>query len=290
MKFGISVPPFGDYSDIRFLAARAKEAEDLGWDGFFLWDHVFFDPSFHANVDPWVALAAIALNTTRIRIGTMVTPIARRRPWILARQTVSVDRLSDGRLILGVGLGAPVQWDFGFFTEEVDAKIRGQKLDEGLDILTGLWTGAHFHYEGQHYQVKDVKFIPTPVQSPRIPIWTGGVWPHRPPMRRAARWDGFYPIKGDDRMTPQDWREALTYIKQHRTSNEPFEAVHAGRLPEGKLTHVTDVIGPYADVGVTWWIEDVSPWRFGYSWEEQWSSEATQRMNEIIRQGPPQLK
>src|SRR5687767_14650947 len=105
MKFGLALPPFGDYSDARYLADIAKEAEDLGWDGFFIWDHVFFDPSFHPNVDPWVGLAAVAMNTSRIRIGTLVTPVARRRPWVLARQTVSVDRLSKGRLILGVGLG-----------------------------------------------------------------------------------------------------------------------------------------------------------------------------------------
>lgn len=114
MKYGISLPPFGGYADIAHLAAMANEAEDAGWDGFFIWDHMFFDPSFHPNVDPWVALAAVALNTRRMRIGTLITPVARRRPWVLARQTVSLDRLSNGRLILGVGLGDPVQWDFAF--------------------------------------------------------------------------------------------------------------------------------------------------------------------------------
>jgi alkanesulfonate monooxygenase SsuD/methylene tetrahydromethanopterin reductase-like flavin-dependent oxidoreductase (luciferase family) len=115
MKFGISLPPFAEFADVRFLAEIARDAESAGWDGFFLWDHVFFDPSFHPNADPWVALGAMAMTTSRIRLGTMITPLARRRPWIVARQTVSVDLASNGRLTLGVGLGDPAQWDYGFF-------------------------------------------------------------------------------------------------------------------------------------------------------------------------------
>jgi alkanesulfonate monooxygenase SsuD/methylene tetrahydromethanopterin reductase-like flavin-dependent oxidoreductase (luciferase family) len=140
MHFGIRIPAFADCSDVRVLADLAHEAEAAGWDGFFIWDAMFFDPTFHPIADPWVSLAAVALSTERIRIGTMVTPIAGRRPWKLARETVSVDRLSDGRLILGVGLGDPAQWDFGFFDEETDPMIRAHRLDEGLDILTGLYS------------------------------------------------------------------------------------------------------------------------------------------------------
>jgi alkanesulfonate monooxygenase SsuD/methylene tetrahydromethanopterin reductase-like flavin-dependent oxidoreductase (luciferase family) len=289
MKFGLTLPPFGDFSDARYLAEIAREAEDLGWDGFFIWDHVFFDPSFHPNLDPWVGLAAVAMNTSRIRIGTLVTPVARRRPWILARQTVSVDRLSNGRLILGVGLGDPAQWDYGFFGEETDAKIRAQKLDEGLEVLTGLWTGEPFSYTGKQFTLNEVKFVPTPAQSPRIPIWVGSNWPHRAPMRRAARWDGFNPIKWDGGMTPDTWRETLDIIKRHRTSTTPFDVVHGGRVPQDQWTKAADFVAPYADVGVTWWIEDVSPWRFDHSWEVQWQPIFTQQMNELIRQGPPKL-
>src|SRR5258705_159556 len=195
MKFGISLPPFGPYADARYLADIAREAEDLGWDGFFIWDHMFFDPGFHPNVDPWVGLAAIAMNPHGLGTGTLTTPIARRRPWVLARQTVSVDRLSNGRLTLGAGLGDPVQWDYGFFDEEIDPKVRAAKLDEGLDVLTGLWTGKSFAYEGKQFKFKQVKFVPMPAQLPRIPIWVGGNWPNKPPLRRAARLDGYYPIK-----------------------------------------------------------------------------------------------
>lgn len=288
VKFGISLPPFGDYADPRYLAEAAHAAESAGWDGFFIWDHVFFDPSFHPNVDPWIGLAAVSCRTTTIRIGTLITPIARRRPWVLARQTVSVDRLSNGRLVLGVGLGDPVQWDFGFFNEVTDRQQRAAQLDEGLAVLTGLWTGETFAYDGQHFHLDPVKFLPTPVQTPRIPIWGGGNYPNRPPMRRAARWDGFYPIK-EGGMQPDDWREVKAYIDQHRQLDTPFDCVNGGSIPEDKWTNAGEIVNPYIEAGVTWWIEDVSPWRFGHSWEIQWQPVFTQQMDALIRQGPPKL-
>lgn len=289
MKFAITLPPFGDYADPCYFAETARVAESLGWDGLFIWDHVFFDPSFHPNLDVWVGLAAAASVTSTIRLGTLITPLPRRRPWVLARQTVSLDRLSNGRLTLGVGLGDPAQWDFGFFNEPTDAKVRAQMLDEGLALMTGLWTGEPFSYQGTHYQMQQVRFQPTPVQSPRIPIWVGGNYPNKPPMRRAARWDGFYPIKWDGGMTPQDWRETWSYIRQHRTSDAPFDLVNGGRVPDDQWTHASAVIEPYAEVGVTWWIEDVSPWRFDHSWEVQWQPEFTRQMDALIRRGPPRL-
>ncbi len=289
MRFGMSLPPFADFADAQFLAEAAREAENLGWDGFFIWDHVFFDPTFHPNVDPWVALAAIACQTSKIRLGTLITPLARRRPWVLARQTASVDRLSKGRLTLGVGLGDPVQWDFGFFNEQTDPKIRAQMLDEGLEVLNGLWTGKPFSYDGQQYHIQEVTFQPTPVQTPRIPIWVGGNWPNKPPMRRAARCDGFYPIKWDGGMSPDNWREALSYIHQHRTLDTPFDAVNGGSVPDDKWHAAAPFLEPYAEAGVTWWIEDVSPWRFGASWEQAWKPEDTRNMLDLIRRGPPRL-
>jgi alkanesulfonate monooxygenase SsuD/methylene tetrahydromethanopterin reductase-like flavin-dependent oxidoreductase (luciferase family) len=162
MRYGINLPPFGDFSVVGALVELAREAEAAGWDGFFLWDHVIFDPSWHPIADPWIALTAVALSTQRLRFGTMVTPLARRRPWQLARQTATLDRLSGGRLILGVGLGDPVQWDFGFFGEEVDARLRAQRLDEGLEIVTGLWRGEPFAYLGEQYRLEEVRFLPTP--------------------------------------------------------------------------------------------------------------------------------
>jgi alkanesulfonate monooxygenase SsuD/methylene tetrahydromethanopterin reductase-like flavin-dependent oxidoreductase (luciferase family) len=290
MRFGVSLPPFGDFADVRLLTETARRAEEAGWDGFFLWDHVFFDPSFHPMTDVWVALGAIAMSTSTIRLGPMVTPLARRRPWILARQTVAVDRASGGRLVLGVGLGDPSQWDFGFFDEPTDPRVRAQRLDEGLEVLTGLWSGEPFAFDGRHLRVTEVRFRPTPVQSPRIPIWVGGQWPNRPPLRRAARFDGFFPIRTDGGLSLEHWRDIMALLRELRPSNEPFDAIHAGQVPDGRWDRADDVIGPFADLGVTWWIEDVSPWRFGHSWEIQWSPEFTEAMDELIRRGPPRYR
>jgi alkanesulfonate monooxygenase SsuD/methylene tetrahydromethanopterin reductase-like flavin-dependent oxidoreductase (luciferase family) len=287
MRFGISIPAFADFSDPRLLAELAQDAEAAGWDGFFIWDAVFFDPTFHPMADPWVALAAVAMSTQRMRIGTMITPLARRRPWKLARETVSVDHLSNGRLILGVGLGDPVQWDFCFFDEVTDPKTRARRLDEGLDIVTGLWSGEPFSYQGEQFNVKEVTFRPKPVQSPRIPIWVGGWWPNKPPLRRAARWDGVFPLKGDGGITPEEWHELLGYIQKHRTSTAPFDAVHSGSTPGDNPAQAAEVIKPYVDAGVTWWIEPVDPWRFGWSFEVPWAPEATVLMRERVQQGPP---
>ena len=289
MHFGITLPAFAEFSDPRALAVLAREAESVGWDGIFIWDHIFFDPTFHPVADTWVALAAVALSTERLRLGTMITPVARRRPWKLARETVSVDRLSNGRLILGVGLGDPVQWDFGFFDEETDAKTRAHRLDEGLDVLAGLWSGQPFGYRGDQYNIKEVTFRPTPVQSPRIPVWVGGWWPNKPPLRRAARWDGVCPAKWGGTITPDEWRELLDYNHKHRTAETSFDAVHSGATPGDDLAKAAEQVEPYAKAGVTWWVEPVDPWRFGYSWEEPWPPEATELMRERVLQGPPRL-
>ena len=287
MQFGISIPAFADFSDPRVLAELAHEAESAGWDGFFIWDAMFFDPTFHPIADPWVSLAAVAMRTERMRIGTLVTPIARRRPWKLARETVSVDRLSNGRLTLGVGLGDPSQWDFGFFNEVTDARTRARKLDEGLEVLTGLWTAQPFRYQGEQFHVKEVTFRPTPIQSPRIPIWVGGWYPNKPPLRRAARWDGVCPVKWGGSITPEEWQELLAYVQNYRTDTAPFDAVHSGATPGDNQSLAAAMIQPYADAGVTWWIEPVDPWRFGWSYEVPWASEATVLMRERVRQGPP---
>ena len=289
MRFGINMPAFADFSDPRVLADIAREAEETGWDGFFIWDHIFFDPNFHPMADPLVALAAVAMRTERILFVTMITPIARRRPWKLAREAVSVDRLSNGRLTLGVGLGDPVQWDFGFFDEMTDPKTRAKKLDEGLDILTGLWTAEPFTFQGEQFNIKEVTFRPTPMQTPRIPIWVGGWWPNKPPLRRAARWDGVCPAKWGSSITPDEWGELLAYVQKYRTSNTPFDAVHSGTTPGDDPVQAAEVVRTYEEAGVTWWIEPVDPWRFGWSYEVPWAPEATVLMRERIRQGPPRL-
>jgi alkanesulfonate monooxygenase SsuD/methylene tetrahydromethanopterin reductase-like flavin-dependent oxidoreductase (luciferase family) len=185
MQYALDLPPFGELADARALAALAHEAEDAGWDGFFIWDHIQTEPSMPV-ADPWVALSALAMTTERIRLGALVTPLPRRRPWKLARETVTLDRLSNGRLILGVGIGSD-HWhhELSTFGEPVDDQTRAAMLDEGLEVLTGLWSGEPFSHQGQHYTVQSARFLPMPVQSPRIPIWVAGIWPRKAPLRRA---------------------------------------------------------------------------------------------------------
>lgn len=283
------MPPFGPYSEPQYLAEIASQAETAGWDGFFIWDHVVYFHPFHPLPDIWVALAAIAMKTERMRLGPMITSLARRRPWKVARETVSVDRLSGGRLILGVGLGEPADRDFGAFGEEEDNKIRAGKLDEALAILDGLWRGESFSFEGVYYSVKDVTFLPKPLQSPRIPIWVGGGWDKPAPRRRAARWDGYFPLKWRDRITVDEWKEIKSYIAGYRTSEQPFDLVQGGTTPGNNSARAVEITAPYAEIGVTWWIEHIDPWRFGLHWDELITDEIVEKMNERICQGPPRI-
>src|SRR4051794_12069985 len=171
--------PFDELSDPKLLAELGAEAEEWGWDGLFLWDHVNYRPPVRAIADPWVALSAVATATTRLRVGPLVTPLSRRRVQKLARETVTLDRLSAGRLVLGVGLGSGGNGELGPFGEVVDPRGRARMLDDGLERLQAFWGG---------------EFEPRPVQRPRIPVWVAARWPHRRPVRRAARWDGVFPV------------------------------------------------------------------------------------------------
>src|SRR4051794_24242124 len=166
MKYAVNVPNYGPYGNARTLATLAREAEKAGWDGFFIWDHIAWMTDV---VDPWVALAAIALSTERLSIGALVTPIPRRRPQKLARETTSIDHLSNGRLVVGVGIGLGV-WEWDYLGEEQNLKRRGAMLDEGLEVLKGLWSGQEFNFVGEHYNIKEAVFLPRPLQQPRIPI------------------------------------------------------------------------------------------------------------------------
>jgi alkanesulfonate monooxygenase SsuD/methylene tetrahydromethanopterin reductase-like flavin-dependent oxidoreductase (luciferase family) len=288
MQYGINLPAFADFADPYALVELARDAEVAGWDGFFIWDHMVFDPSWHSMLDPWVGLAAVALATERVRIGTLLTPLPRRRPWKLARETVTLDYLSRGRVTLGVGIGDPVKWEFGFFGEETDAKTRAAMLDEGLTVLTGLWRAEPFSFAGEHYRLDEMIFKPGPIQQPRIPIWVGGYWPRKPPFRRAARWDGVCPGRADNQpLTPQDWRDILAFIKEHRESDAPFDAVGGGQTSGTERAQDAELVATYAVAGVTWWIEDISPWRFGLDWEDQWTPDYSEQMRERVRRGPP---
>ena len=277
MRYGLTMPNFGSYGDVRALAALAREAEEAGWDGFFLWDHISSQAMEGAPAcDPWVALGAVALATERIRIGTMITPVPRRRPWVLARQTATVDRLSNGRLILGVGIGFPPE-EYTTFGEDADERTRGDKLDEGLDALAGLWSGRPFSYEGEHFRIAETTFLPPPVQSPRIPVWIAGMLPAKRPVRRAARWDGMFPIASDLRvLSPGEIAEVAAEIRRHREPDAPFElAVGGESSPEGPYRR-TEPLSAYEDAGATWWMESLTDWRG-----------RIETMGDFVRAGPP---
>ena len=281
LRFGISVPNFAEYADPRLVAGLAREAEAAGWDGFFIWDHILIERNWRLPMgDPWIALAAIATATERIRLGPMVTPLARRRPWKVARETVTLDQLSGGRTILGVGLGHPPEAEYAAFGEEPDAKVRARKLDEGLDVLIDLWRGEPFSYRGEHYRIDDVTFLPRPAQSPRIPIWVAGYWPTRAPFRRAARFDGVVPGLVDqgvgETMSPSDLRAILDYIARQRTESSPFDAVLGGYTRGDDPRAGAELVAPYAEAGLTWWLEDIHGLRG-----------PLKQMRERIRQGPP---
>ena len=196
MQYGLSLPTGGECGDPTFLLELAVRAESAGWDGLFLQDYVCYsgDPAA-STCNVWCVLAAVAIRTERLRLGTEVTPITRRRPWNVAREAAAIDQLSNGRMILGVGLGdtgeaVGVDASFACFAEESDPRTRGVMLDEALDVVAGLWRGEQFTYHGEHYTVEAVTFAPRPVQQPRIPIWIGGGYPNPRPTRRALRWDG----------------------------------------------------------------------------------------------------
>ncbi len=273
MQYGFIFPGEG----ARAAAELAHEAEAAGWDGFFVWDSVW-------GIDPWVTLAAVAMRTERVRIGTMLTPVSRRRPWKLAGETVTLDRLSGGRLILSVGLGA-TETGFDKFGEETDRKIRAELLDEGLDILTGLWRGQLFNYSGKHYLVQETTFMPPPppVQSPRIPIWVVGLWPRTKSMQRVLRYDGLLPAKmgdgGISTVTPADIREMKAFIEARRTGTTPFDIVMEGQTPGGDRVRAGETVQPLAEAGVTWWLETM--------WSPPNEPEDARAR---IRQGPPRIE
>lgn len=254
LKHGLYLPNFGPFAEPRALIGLAEVAERAGWDGFFLWDHVA-RPGAPPVADPWIALAGIAVATERIRIGALVTPLARRRPWKVARETVSLDRLSRGRLVLGAGLGSSggAQSEWAAFGEEEDLPKRAEMLDEALAIVAGLWSGEGFSHSGRHYQVGESRFLPTAVQTPRIPVWIAGYWPAKPPLRRAAAWDGLFALFRDG--PPADVEqlaEAVSYVRAKRAPGAgPFDVVYCSESRRGPE--------PYARAGATWWLARIDP-------------------------------
>lgn len=226
VKRGVFVAPFDELVDPSLLVALAEQAEEHEWDGFFLWDHMRYLAPVRAIADPWVALSAIAARTQRMRLGPLVTPLPRRRVQKVARETASLDLLSGGRLVFGVGIGGDEAGEFSGFGDEPDDRRRAQLLDEGLERLVELWNG---------------EFQPVPVQRPRVPVWVAAVYPHRRPVARAARWDGLFPIQLP---SPQALEELREEIRALRGSLEGFDLI-------AEISAGEDV-EPWARAGATW--------------------------------------
>ena len=195
----------------------------------------------------------------------------------MARAAVTLDRLSGGRLVLGVGIGTDRVREFSCFGEEASDKLHGELLDEGLEVLTRLWSGETFSYTGAHYHLTDACFLPVPLQQPRIPIWVAGVWPNKKPFRRAAQWDGVCPIASDRALTPQDYRELTAYVQSQHPETAPFDILAAGRTSGTDRVADAELVRPFAEAGATWWQE-------GFDWQS-----SLEQVRARVRQGPPVL-
>jgi alkanesulfonate monooxygenase SsuD/methylene tetrahydromethanopterin reductase-like flavin-dependent oxidoreductase (luciferase family) len=265
MHSGLWLPLFDELADPRVVAGLAAEAEERGWHGVFVWDQITWREPIRQVADPWITLAAIAAATEQVALGPMVTPLPRRRPAKVARETATLDRLSRGRLILGVGIGGDqFAGEFSRTGEEVDDRLRGEMLDESLEILTAAWSGEPVNHRGRHYLVDDVRFLPRPAQRPRIPVWAAAFPRNVKPLRRAARCDGFFPANLEH---VDEFAQAVAAVRDLRGDNEaPFDI--AVELRPG-----TDV-KPYVEAGATWWMTSLEP---GITLDE---------VRGVIREGP----
>jgi alkanesulfonate monooxygenase SsuD/methylene tetrahydromethanopterin reductase-like flavin-dependent oxidoreductase (luciferase family) len=268
IKLGIIVSA----GDPRTAADLAGLAETHGWDGVFSWDAISIGTI--DTYDPWIVMAAMAMRTERVRLGAIVTPPARRRPWKLAREAMTLDHLSNGRLILPVGLGTTDDAGFGNVGEPTDARTRAERLDEGLAILTGLWTGDPFGFSGKHYRFDPMTFRPTPLQRPRIPIWVVGAWPHERSMRRTLAWDGVIAqVEGPDAIREiVEWAER-TWPAAVR--DRSWDVIAEGNTPAADRRAAAATVAVHEAAGATWWIES------------DWEAGTVETIRQRIEAGPP---
>jgi alkanesulfonate monooxygenase SsuD/methylene tetrahydromethanopterin reductase-like flavin-dependent oxidoreductase (luciferase family) len=257
LRAALFIPLFDDLSEPRVAMAIAAASEEAGWDGVFVWDHMLWDPPVERLADPWIVMAAMATVTSRVALGPMVTPVPRRRPQKLVRETVTLDRLSQGRVIFGVGIGGDRGGEFSRFGEDLDRRRRADALDEGLEKIVQWWAGA---------EVQGVRLLPGPYQRPRIPVWVGSRFPNRRPVRRAAQWDGWFPV---DVPSPDDLAEMIAYGAQHRDDGAAPWTVAVQGLPGADPA-------PWAAAGATWWLTRFEPY-----------APSIDHVLGVAREGPP---
>jgi alkanesulfonate monooxygenase SsuD/methylene tetrahydromethanopterin reductase-like flavin-dependent oxidoreductase (luciferase family) len=265
VRSALWLPLFGELAEPRAVMDVAAEAEEAGWHGVFVWDQLCWrEPVTHVG-DPWIALAAIATATEQVRLGPMVTPLPRRRPAKVARESAALDRLSRGRLTLGVGIGGDrFAREPSRTGEQLDDRLRGEMLDEALEILTTAWSGEPVHHLGRHYTVDGMQFLPPPAQRPGVPVWVAGLSRSPKPLRRAARFDGFFPANLEQ---PDQLAEIAAELAELRHEERPYDI--AVGIPVG-----VDPL-PYVRAGATWWLPELTP--------EEVSLEAVRG---VLRDGP----
>ncbi len=295
MKKGVFVAPtINEFSDPQNLVDLAVMTEEAGWDGYFICDHLLLDPDgFLPLADPTVVLSAVAAVTERVKIGAMVTPISRRRPWKAAKEFATLDQLSKGRVVIGVGLGGLDQ-EFSNFDEDPDKKVLAKKTDEGLEIIQRLHTGEAVDFSGEIYSVRGARLLPRPDQRPRIPVWVGAMLPAKPGQRRAARWDGIMPhvmpamleesqdTTGVDmrvlmQPTTEQIREVVEFSAPLRESEDPFDVVVSGITADLDKESASKVLSDYKSVGATWWLE----------WLDCGKPDSLEEIKSLIKAGPP---
>jgi hypothetical protein len=274
LKYGVAL-----YSNPKETAEYAHLVEEAGWDGFFMGDAIWLQ-------DPMICLAAAAMATQRIRLGTMVIPVPLRRPWKIASESLALDHLSDGRVILGLATGAVWMGWQAFPDEVTDTRARAEMLDETIDILTLLYQRKQFDFDGKHYHLKLTQmdlmhYPPKPIQQPRIPLWVVGVWPRMKSMKRILKSDGLMPQKMSpdgkfEEVTPEDIRQMKAYIDANRTLETPFDIVMEGKTGGLGLEQRREKLTPWIEAGVTWWIEGL------------WQMSA-EELKDRIREGPPRV-
>ncbi len=280
MKFGFIIPG-GSSQQIVKLAA---ETEKAGWDGVFYYDDIYTDSKTEMSA-AWPIMAAIAVSTKKIKFGSILTAIGRRRPWEVARESVTVDQLSNGRLILPTGLGWVGDGAYTKAGMESDRKIRAELLDEGLEIIDGLWSGKPFAYKGKHNHIKTMTFIPRPVQSPRIPIWVVGAWGKSKSVLRVLKYDGLIPVikKPDgshEEVRPKKIREMKEFVSTKRkirgNCRKDFDIIKDGVTPSNERK-AGEIVEPFAEAGATWWTEIM------------WGTKKYQKVLERVQAGPPKF-
>jgi alkanesulfonate monooxygenase SsuD/methylene tetrahydromethanopterin reductase-like flavin-dependent oxidoreductase (luciferase family) len=263
LRCAVGVPNVGQFADPRLIMELAVLAERSGWAAIFMWDHLLYRDDWPVT-DPWVTLAGVAARTDRLRLGIMVAALPRQLPWEVAKRALTLHQLSEGRFLLGAGLGSMPE-EYESFGNEAGLRVRAERLDEALEIITRLWRDESVTYEGRHFQVEKAAMRPLLGDGESIPIWTGGRWPNRPPFRRAAHWDGVIAThssfgKGET-MPPDELAAAVDFVNSYRAPGaSPLDVAVEGASPTD-ATVAWDQVSPYLEAGLTWWVEALGWWR-----------------------------